>query len=295
MAEQDKAPAAATVPFSQPPAMNYSNAGFERVSERVERSRDDPQVGMAQLSDLKGPPVKKPAQMMAASALTSLKPGTTGQEEYLPEDDPDCDFQIPLRFTKSGRRRATPFPMKVREHWKRVGHIIIVEGSDTVFLSLFLAYESALHEAIQRHYLLDSRWLVLCHSAPQSLCQRDFAHVLQRGKVLLLHPQVASLGISASSPWSGHRFVLSQELPEGPLGPSRPHDVLQTEGSFRQSRWQVPQVAWWCGCWWSAVHDASGRLACRSSGHSSSTASGGDDGYSDAHGRSLGGKVERGH
>jgi hypothetical protein len=105
---------------SQPSIMNYSNAGFDQFPGKVERSRDDPQVGMAP-ANLKAPPVKKPgspstlqASADAASALTSLKPVVNTGEEYVPDYDPDCDFQIPLRFTKSGRRRATPFPMKVR-------------------------------------------------------------------------------------------------------------------------------------------------------------------------------------
>lgn len=119
MGEEDKAP----VSFTQPSVMNFSNANFDRVSERVERSRDDPQVGISHLdANLKAaPPVKKPGnQMAAASALAGLKPsGATGQD-YLPDDDPDCDFQIPLRFTKSGRRRATPFPMKVCIHPRTV-------------------------------------------------------------------------------------------------------------------------------------------------------------------------------
>jgi hypothetical protein len=97
--------------------MNYSNAAFDRVSERVERSRDDPQHQAAMLAQFGLPGMQKPgtSQMLAASSLAGLVKPSVGHhsQEYLPDDDPDCDFQIPLRFTKSGRKRATPFPMKV--------------------------------------------------------------------------------------------------------------------------------------------------------------------------------------
>jgi hypothetical protein len=49
----------------------------------------------------------------AAKALTSLVSATNKLDN---EEDLDGigDFAIPQRFTKSGRKRAVPFPMKVR-------------------------------------------------------------------------------------------------------------------------------------------------------------------------------------
>lgn len=48
-------------------------------------------------------------ELTAASALTSLvKPPPSG-----PADDSQVEFDIPQRFTKSGRKKATPFPLKV--------------------------------------------------------------------------------------------------------------------------------------------------------------------------------------
>lgn len=48
-------------------------------------------------------------ELTAASALTSLvKPPASEEAEE--------DFDIPQRFTKSGRKKATPFPMKVSAH-----------------------------------------------------------------------------------------------------------------------------------------------------------------------------------
>ena len=91
--------------------MNYSNARFETVPERVER-REDSQT--ATVGDLKPPPQKVSkgspgSQMLAASALTHLKPG---YQDHAAQEESD-EFKIPLRFTKSGRKRATPFTLKV--------------------------------------------------------------------------------------------------------------------------------------------------------------------------------------
>jgi hypothetical protein len=69
-------------------------------------------------------------ELTAAAALTSLnaggsdedvkKEGEADDEEEDEEDEEEegatsdnKDFKIPLRLTKSGRRRATPFPLKV--------------------------------------------------------------------------------------------------------------------------------------------------------------------------------------
>lgn len=112
------------VPYPPAAAMNFSNANFERVSGRIERNRDDrleqgmPMMAFDTAAALKGhPSLQKPpgTQYLAASTLAGFtKPAPSVGEDYLHDDDPDCDFKIPLRFTKSGRRRATPFPMKVR-------------------------------------------------------------------------------------------------------------------------------------------------------------------------------------
>jgi hypothetical protein len=49
----------------------------------------------------------------AATALTSLVSAAKRTNE---DDDSEehGEFEIPQRFTKSGRKRAVPFPMKVR-------------------------------------------------------------------------------------------------------------------------------------------------------------------------------------
>lgn len=57
-------------------------------------------------------------ELTAAAALTSLNNNNdsdASEDEEEEEDAPadDVNFKIPLRLTKSGRRRATPFPLKV--------------------------------------------------------------------------------------------------------------------------------------------------------------------------------------
>jgi hypothetical protein len=68
----------------------------------------------------------------AAVALTSLvdtslpiEASTSGNDEERMDDEEEeeeeCDerdFEIPQRFTRSGRRRATPFPLKVSRERK---------------------------------------------------------------------------------------------------------------------------------------------------------------------------------
>lgn len=52
----------------------------------------------------------------AASALTalhSLSEANPNEEEVNNKED----FLIPQRFTKSGRKKAVPFPLKVRSHF----------------------------------------------------------------------------------------------------------------------------------------------------------------------------------
>ena len=51
----------------------------------------------------------------AASVLTSLGAAAPRLDEEGDEDDEEeqGDFEIPQRFTKSGRKRAIPFPLKV--------------------------------------------------------------------------------------------------------------------------------------------------------------------------------------
>lgn len=56
---------------------------------------------------------EKEGEMDAAAALTSLV-GAEDPADEEAEEGEDEDFVIPQRFTRSGRRRATPFPVKVR-------------------------------------------------------------------------------------------------------------------------------------------------------------------------------------
>ena len=55
----------------------------------------------------------------AAAVLTNL--GISAPQEKVEEEDDD--FEIPQRYTKSGRKRAVSFPLKVRKMvWFRFRH-----------------------------------------------------------------------------------------------------------------------------------------------------------------------------
>jgi hypothetical protein len=111
--------------FDKPDMMNASNALSQVVPERIDnrfaRPSTDARIqgtllehqhlndlaSKAPVEDMKpGGPGK---ELTAASALTSLVGPPAGQV-----DEPQEDFDIPQRFTKSGRKKAIPFPMKVR-------------------------------------------------------------------------------------------------------------------------------------------------------------------------------------
>lgn len=104
--------------------MNASNFSLtqsvpERIDLRLGSRANDARIegGLIEQQMLSGP--KKPGdgkgpvkELTAASALTSLvKPPSSGDGE-------EEDFEIPQRFTKSGRKKATPFPMKVGVHFR---------------------------------------------------------------------------------------------------------------------------------------------------------------------------------
>eukprot|EP00545_Synedropsis_sp_CCMP1620_P005084 CAMPEP_0119011190 /NCGR_PEP_ID=MMETSP1176-20130426/5506_1 /TAXON_ID=265551 /ORGANISM="Synedropsis recta cf, Strain CCMP1620" /LENGTH=453 /DNA_ID=CAMNT_0006963971 /DNA_START=119 /DNA_END=1480 /DNA_ORIENTATION=- len=124
--------------------MNASNTFSQAVPERIDlrlgsRPASDARIegGMVEQSSHLGPskqhllvkdvdratgmggdgglvdgPVK---ELTAASALTSLvhkSPVTAGPGSSSP-GDPENDFDIPQRFTKSGRKKAIPFPVKL--------------------------------------------------------------------------------------------------------------------------------------------------------------------------------------
>jgi hypothetical protein len=87
---------------------------------------------------------------------------TDGQE--LEEEAGDGEFQIPLQFTKSGRKRATPFPMKVCS--PRLFWIVPCVKSRIQPSFRFAADEGPFHEEVLSHRHLDERRQVLHHFAP---------------------------------------------------------------------------------------------------------------------------------
>jgi hypothetical protein len=85
-----------------------------------------------------------------ASALTTLVDVASGKVEEEDEEE-DEDFEIPQRFTKSGRKRAVPFPLKVRLHVRvfRMCDFEILAAGLLYFSSSVPVNESPLHQGIQ--------------------------------------------------------------------------------------------------------------------------------------------------
>ena len=81
---------------------------------------------------------------------------------FYEEGDEGKDFRIPLRLTKSGRKRATSFPIKVRQVVSArscpLGRVAInCSVSDVLsHRDLFTAYEGSLSGAERRNYCMDT-------------------------------------------------------------------------------------------------------------------------------------------
>jgi hypothetical protein len=97
--------------------MNASNNISQTIPERIDlRLGNRPSMSDAKIEGslveqqhLDSGPKKGPGkELTAASALTSLVKPPVGAIE----EDTD-EFEIPQRFTKSGRKKAIPFPLKV--------------------------------------------------------------------------------------------------------------------------------------------------------------------------------------
>lgn len=90
--------------FASPKDEKEENAGEKEASDKEKTEKKD-----------------KGSEQEAAAALTSLVGGSPthededeDEEEHQEEGDGEAkDFKIPQRFTKSGRKRAVPFPLKV--------------------------------------------------------------------------------------------------------------------------------------------------------------------------------------
>jgi hypothetical protein len=68
--------------------------------------------------------MKDGSEMTAAAALTSLvsspSPPLDETERDQEEEAKEKEFTIPQRLTKSGRKRAVPFTLKVRTSWSHI-------------------------------------------------------------------------------------------------------------------------------------------------------------------------------
>ena len=66
------------------------------------------------LSNNQDKPEEKQSKLTAAAALAGLVDSPSPQPEAQPEQKKqEAEFRIPQRFTRSGRKRAVSFPLKV--------------------------------------------------------------------------------------------------------------------------------------------------------------------------------------
>ena len=111
----------------------------------------------------------------AASVLTSLGAAAPRLDEEGDEDDEEeqGDFEIPQRFTKSGRKRAIPFPLKVSLVLSfRFNPLYLGMPAQSIRLHSLLtllafadsvADESSFQQKLQSHHNLDAQWKVFLH------------------------------------------------------------------------------------------------------------------------------------
>jgi hypothetical protein len=56
---------------------------------------------------------RKAAAALTSFVASSATASSTKSDQQTPHEASEKEFKIPLRFTKSGRKRAVPFPIKV--------------------------------------------------------------------------------------------------------------------------------------------------------------------------------------
>jgi hypothetical protein len=100
-------PSRNTIKFSHPLANNLPSLEATMSCNKVE---DDAAAREAE-AEMRN----EDSEEAAASALTAL--GSSARKEEEDDDDDEMDFEIPQRFTKSGRKRAVPFSLKVSSVW----------------------------------------------------------------------------------------------------------------------------------------------------------------------------------
>jgi hypothetical protein len=141
----------------------------------------------------------------AASALSTM---AAAAEKIEQDEEDDADFEIPLRFTKSGRKRAIPFPLKVsitcflarlckhvgpympnkwfvkhESAFRRLGGCLVhflreillgfLRDNSLIFFCLFVRIavdESAFCKRIHEYYHMDAQREFLFYRQAQGIC-----------------------------------------------------------------------------------------------------------------------------
>lgn len=98
---------------------------------------------------------------VAAAAFGVQSLGLENKETPQDKEEEGDEFHIPQRFTKSGRKRAVPFPVKVR--MLRVGaHKKSEAWCTNCILTLdianFAVDEGIVEQAVRGDHLVDTQW-----------------------------------------------------------------------------------------------------------------------------------------
>ena len=171
-----------------PTAQNIEQESDDIFDESEEETEESTKEGVSK-QDNQG------CEMEAAATLTSLVISTPVNKDTAKSHAEQVrnEFAIPEKFTKSGRKRAVPFTLKVRI--EPVSQSCLFSLSYEAYPSpcIFLiqtAHERSLSKGVYRHYRLDAVGIVLQRYRHQGFCNADSPNLLQERTVFVLHTQM---------------------------------------------------------------------------------------------------------
>jgi len=138
-----------------------------------------------------------PRQQQEACTSASLL--TLSQKQSLnlklsspPRFNENGELLLPERFTKNGRRKAIPFPLKVRAYNVEITK---VESCPHVLFVLITVNESPVQHEVCVHYHMASRRQIVCYYQTKGVRRRSPPRSFQVSAVCFLHPKTSSLGL----------------------------------------------------------------------------------------------------
>jgi hypothetical protein len=165
----------------------------------------------------------------AAAVLTNLGISVS---QVSKADEREEKFVIPQRFTRSGRKRAVSFPLKVcmfiSSH-QLVSQLSLLPSAHR--FSFSAVDESAFQQRVWTHHSMDAKWEVVRCTQARGFCCGDSARPLQVGQVLFVYSQVAPLGIYETLQGRGIWCILPQRLSKRSYRSSRKYGMREGRGT----------------------------------------------------------------